>query len=76
MTELTQVGLITQIEQLVVPYRQLVLWSLITRCLRWRGSGAETRPEPRFDTSLNDIFIRSDLHSGDLEVRLQCLVIQ
>ena len=27
MTELTQVGLITQIEQLVVPYRQLVLWS-------------------------------------------------
>ncbi len=28
MTELTQVGLITQIEQLVVSYRQLVLWSL------------------------------------------------
>ncbi len=28
MTELTQVGLIIQIEQLVVPYQQLVLWSL------------------------------------------------
>lgn len=28
MTELTQVGLITQIEQLVVPYWQLALWSL------------------------------------------------
>ena len=27
MTELTRVGLITQFEQLVVPYRQLVLWS-------------------------------------------------
>lgn len=28
MTELTQAGLITQIEQHVVPYRQLVLWPL------------------------------------------------
>ena len=28
MTELTQVGLIIQIKQLVVPYRQLALWTL------------------------------------------------
>jgi hypothetical protein len=28
MNELTQVGLVTQIEQLVVPYRQLALWTL------------------------------------------------
>ena len=28
MTKLTQGCLITQFEQLVVPYRQLVLWSL------------------------------------------------
>ena len=28
MTELTQADLITQIEQLVVPYRQRALWSL------------------------------------------------
>lgn len=28
MTELTQEGLITQIDQLVESYRQLVLWSL------------------------------------------------
>lgn len=28
MTELTQAGLITQIEQLVVPYPQLALWFL------------------------------------------------
>jgi hypothetical protein len=27
MNELTQVGLVTQIEQLVVPYRQLALWT-------------------------------------------------
>jgi hypothetical protein len=60
----------------MVPYQQLVLWSLITRCLPQRGSGVETRPEPRFDTSLNDIFLGFDLHSGDLELRLQCLVIQ
>jgi hypothetical protein len=28
MNELTQIGLVTQIEQLVVPYRQRALWSL------------------------------------------------
>ena len=51
MTELTQVGLITQIEQLEVPYWQLALWSLGQSGFGIKGGATIAYVPPYFSDS-------------------------